>query len=95
MAMKKATAKKKTTKKATKKPALANAWSAADVAFLKANYTKKTAREIANSLKRTVNAVRAKAATMNLKKGTVKKATAKKATAKKATKKGTKKATKK
>lgn len=75
----KATSKKKTTKKATKKNAVVNVWSAKDVAFLKTNYKGKTATQIGKALHRTVNAVRAKAATLNLKKGVVKKAAGKKA----------------
>jgi DNA-binding protein HU-beta len=105
VAMKKAATKKKSTKKVINKKSTkkgANEWSAAGVAFLKANYRTKTAREIAKRLSRSIDAVRAKAATLNLKKGPVKKkaaakkSTAKKSTAKKSTaKKGTKKAGKK
>lgn len=104
MAVKKATAKKatkKVTKKSTNKKSTkkgVNEWSAVSVAYLKANYKTKTAREIAKRLGRSIDAVRAKAATFNLKKGPVKKkaaakkSTAKKSPAKKTTaKKGTKK----
>ena len=87
MAAKKATSKKKTTKKATKKStkkakkaAVANPWSMKDVAYLKANYKGKTATQISKAIGRTVNAIRAKAAGLKLKKGVAKKAMGKKAT---------------
>ena len=72
---KKGTAKKKATKKGTKKKAgsTVNVWSARDIAYLKANYMGKTASQISKALGRTVNAVRAKATTLNLRKGVTKK----------------------
>ena len=76
MAMKKAAAKRKTAEKKTtkeKKRANPNVWTAAQVKCLKTNYKKMTAPQIAKTLKRTVNAVRAKAATLGLKKTVVKK----------------------
>lgn len=79
MAVKKATPKKKPVKKTTaKKASTVNVWSPKDIAFLKSNYVAKTATQISKALGRTVNAVRAKAATLHLKKGNVKKAAPKK-----------------
>lgn len=79
MVVKKATPKKKPVKKAVvKKVSLINIWSPKDIAYLKANYVAKTATQISAALNRTVNAVRAKAATLHLKKGNAKRTAAKK-----------------
>ncbi len=60
--------KKLGTKK--KSTAVPNAWKASEVSYLKKNFKKRTAREIAEHLGRTINAVRAKAATLGLRKTT-------------------------
>jgi len=75
MPMKRATRKKATKKRA----ALAKPWSSTEVGYLKKFFKAKTARQIGTSLGRTINAVRAKAASLKLKKGVARKAAGKKA----------------